>query len=110
MNAIKFRHAGQMTGHMVSSDQAGTFEIVNTGKNNVFTDLLIRRRHSSWTPITSRSTTIRSAGRAAIISPMIRPIHTARTLRASRSLMPSIRQWPQSMRLKVRRRCSWISL
>jgi hypothetical protein len=41
MNAIKFRHAGQMTGHMVSSDQAGTFEIVNTGKNNVFTDLLL---------------------------------------------------------------------
>jgi hypothetical protein len=41
MNAIKFRHAGQMTGHMVSSDQAGTFEIVNTGRNNVFTDLLL---------------------------------------------------------------------
>ena len=41
MNAIKFRHAGQMTGHMVSSDQAGTFEIVNTGKNNIFTDLLL---------------------------------------------------------------------
>jgi len=41
MNAIKFRHAGQMTGHMVSSDQAGTFEIVNTGKDNVFTDLLV---------------------------------------------------------------------
>jgi len=41
MNAIKFRHGGQMTGHMVSSDHAGTFEIVNTGKNNVFTDLLL---------------------------------------------------------------------
>ncbi len=41
MNAIKFRHAGQMTGHMVSSDQAGTFEIVNTGQNNVFTDVLL---------------------------------------------------------------------
>lgn len=41
MNAIKFRHAGQTTGHMVSADQAGTFEIVNTGGNNVFTDLLI---------------------------------------------------------------------
>jgi hypothetical protein len=41
MNAIKFRHAGQMTGHMVSSDQAGAFEIVNTGRNNVFTDLLL---------------------------------------------------------------------
>lgn len=41
MNAIKFRHAGQATGHMVSADQAGTFEIVNTGDHNVFTDLLI---------------------------------------------------------------------
>ena len=41
MNAIKFRHGGRMTGHMVSSDPAGTFEIVNTGKNNVFTDLLL---------------------------------------------------------------------
>ena len=41
MNAIKFHHAGQTTGHMVSSDQAGVFEIVNTGKDNVFTDLLI---------------------------------------------------------------------
>jgi len=41
MNAIKFRHGGQLTGHMVSSDLAGTFEIVNTGKNNIFTDLLV---------------------------------------------------------------------
>jgi len=41
MNAIKFRHAGQTSGHMVSSDQAGVFEIVNTGKDNVFTDLLV---------------------------------------------------------------------
>ncbi len=41
MNAIKFGHAGQTTGHMVSSDQAGVFEIVNTGKDNVFTDILI---------------------------------------------------------------------
>ena len=41
MNALKFRHAGQTTGHMVSSDQAGVFEIVNTGKDNVFTDLFI---------------------------------------------------------------------
>lgn len=41
MNAIKFRHAGQTTGHMVSSDQAGSFEIVNTGKNNTFTEVLL---------------------------------------------------------------------
>jgi hypothetical protein len=41
MNALKFRHAGQATGHMVSSDQAGVFEIINTGKDNVFTDILI---------------------------------------------------------------------
>jgi hypothetical protein len=41
MNAIKFRHGGRMTGHMVSADQAGAFEIVNTGQNNVFTDLLL---------------------------------------------------------------------
>jgi len=41
MNALKFRHAGQTTGHIVSSDQAGVFEIVNTGKDNVFTDLLV---------------------------------------------------------------------
>lgn len=41
MNAIKFRHAGQTMGHIVSSDLAGAFEIVNTGKNNVFTDVLL---------------------------------------------------------------------
>jgi hypothetical protein len=41
MNALKFRHAGQTTGHMVSSDQAGVFEIINTGKDNVFTDILV---------------------------------------------------------------------
>jgi len=41
MNAIKFRHAGQTTGHMVSSDQAGAFEIVNTGKDNIFTNLFL---------------------------------------------------------------------
>ncbi|MHC4328232.1 MAG: hypothetical protein ACYSWW_08955 [Planctomycetota bacterium] len=42
MNAIKFRHAGQTTGHIVSSDRAGAFEIVNTGKDNVFfTDVLL---------------------------------------------------------------------
>ena len=41
MNAIKFRHGGQTTGHIVSLDQAGTFEIVNTGKDNPFTDVLV---------------------------------------------------------------------
>ena len=41
MNALRFRHAGQTAGHMVSSDQAGVFEITNTGKDNVFTDILI---------------------------------------------------------------------
>jgi hypothetical protein len=41
MNAIKFRHGSRTTGHMVSADQAGTFDIVNTGQNNVFTDLLL---------------------------------------------------------------------
>ena len=41
MNAIKFRHGGQTTGHIVSLDQAGTFEIVNTGKDNTFTDVLL---------------------------------------------------------------------
>jgi hypothetical protein len=41
LNAIKFRHAGQTTGHMVSSDLAGAFEIVNTGKDNVFTNIFI---------------------------------------------------------------------
>ncbi len=41
MNAIKFRHAGQMTGRMVSSDHAGTFEVVNTGKDNTFTAILL---------------------------------------------------------------------
>jgi hypothetical protein len=41
MNAIKFRHAGGMTGHRVSSDQAGSFEIVNTGQNNTFTNVLL---------------------------------------------------------------------
>ena len=41
MNAIKFRHAGQTTGYLVSSDQAGSFEIVNTGKNNTFTSILL---------------------------------------------------------------------
>ncbi|MHC4540628.1 MAG: hypothetical protein ACYTEK_12340 [Planctomycetota bacterium] len=41
MNAIKFQHAGQTTGHMASSDQAGSFEIVNTGKDNMFTEVLL---------------------------------------------------------------------
>jgi len=41
MNAIKFRHGGEISGHMVSSDQAGSFEIVNTGKNNTFTAILV---------------------------------------------------------------------
>jgi hypothetical protein len=41
MNAIKFRHAGEMTGHLVSSDLAGSVEIVNTGKNNTFTSILL---------------------------------------------------------------------
>jgi len=41
MNAIKFRHGGHTTGHIVSSDQAGSFEIVNTGKDNTFTDVLL---------------------------------------------------------------------
>ena len=41
MNAIKFRHGGQMSGHLVSSDQAGSFEIVNTGKDNTFTAILL---------------------------------------------------------------------
>ncbi len=41
MNAIKFRHGGETTGHMVSSDQAGSFEIVNTGKDNTFTAILL---------------------------------------------------------------------
>ncbi len=41
MNAIKFRHAGQTTCHLVSSDQAGSFEIVNSGQNNTFTDVLL---------------------------------------------------------------------
>lgn len=41
MNAIKFRHGGQTAGHLVSSDQAGSFEIVNTGKDNTFTALLL---------------------------------------------------------------------
>ena len=41
MNAIKFRHGGQTTGRMVSSDQAGSFEIVNAGQNNTFTDVLL---------------------------------------------------------------------
>lgn len=41
MNAIKFRHAGQTAGHMVSSDQAGSFEILNTGKDNTFTQVLL---------------------------------------------------------------------
>ena len=41
MNALKFRHGGQMTGHMVSADQAGTFDIINTGQHNLFTDLIL---------------------------------------------------------------------
>jgi len=41
MNAIKFRHGGQMSGRLVSSDQAGSFEIVNTGKDNTFTAILL---------------------------------------------------------------------
>lgn len=41
MNALKFGHGGLIAGHMVSSDQRGSFTILNSGDNNVFTDVLI---------------------------------------------------------------------
>ena len=41
MNALKFIHGGQMAGHLVSRDMAGSFQIKNTGDNNTFTTLLL---------------------------------------------------------------------
>lgn len=41
MNALKFVHGGTMEGHRVSRDKAGSFEIINTGDSNVFTDILL---------------------------------------------------------------------
>ncbi len=41
MNAIKFRHGAETSGHLISSDHAGSFEIVNTGKDNTFTAILL---------------------------------------------------------------------
>jgi hypothetical protein len=41
MNALKFVHGGGTDGHLVSADHRGTFEISNSGDNNVFTDVLI---------------------------------------------------------------------
>lgn len=41
MNALKFIHGGLIEGHLVSKDKAGSFEIINTGDNNIFTDILL---------------------------------------------------------------------
>jgi hypothetical protein len=41
MNALRFGHAGQITGRMVSADLAGSFRILNTGDHNTFTEVLI---------------------------------------------------------------------
>jgi hypothetical protein len=41
MNALKFIHGGQSEGHLVSSDKAGSFKIINTGDSNVFTNILL---------------------------------------------------------------------
>ena len=41
MNALKFIHAGEMEGHLVSRDYAGSFEIINSGDTNTFTTLFI---------------------------------------------------------------------
>jgi hypothetical protein len=41
MNAMKFVHGGTMEGHLVSRDKAGSFQIINTGDSNVFTDILL---------------------------------------------------------------------
>ena len=41
MNALKFVHGGLMEGDLVSKDKAGSFQIINAGDSNVFTDLLL---------------------------------------------------------------------
>jgi hypothetical protein len=41
MNALKFIHGGSTTGHRVSKDKAGSFQITNTGDSNTFTDILL---------------------------------------------------------------------
>ena len=41
MNALKFIHGGLMEGHLVSEDKAGSFNIINTGDSNTFTDILL---------------------------------------------------------------------
>ena len=41
MNALKFVHAGQSDGHMVSADPRGSFKIRNDGDNNAFTVVLV---------------------------------------------------------------------
>ena len=41
MNALKFIHGGLMEGHLVSRDKAGSFDIINTGDSNIFSDILL---------------------------------------------------------------------
>ncbi|MFH1615571.1 MAG: hypothetical protein ABIG61_10875 [Planctomycetota bacterium] len=41
MNALKFIHGGESEGHLVSKDKAGSFKIIHTGDNNIFTDILL---------------------------------------------------------------------
>lgn len=41
MNALKFSYDGANTGHLVSTDLTGSFDIQNTGNNRVYSDLLL---------------------------------------------------------------------
>ena len=41
LNALRFQHGGQNTGHLATGEQAGSFQIVNTGDSRTFADLLL---------------------------------------------------------------------
>ena len=68
MNAMQFGHAGQITGYMVSADPAGSFDILNTGDSNTFTDLLIVIAVNADTaPVDAAGFTLALAGQAPYV-------------------------------------------
>jgi len=64
MNALKFVHGGLAEGHLVSKDKAGSFQIINTGDSNVFTDLLLLITFDADSLARDFSMTVNMAGQA----------------------------------------------
>ena len=67
MNALKFIHGGQMKGHLVSKDKAGSFEVINTGDSNFFSDILLLIAINIDTLPSDFSMTLNLAGQTSYI-------------------------------------------